>query len=128
MWRMPANIGWKAYAQADRYDPSRMKDHISSMFSLKRPDSNGRKMLGGTDGSRTDEGCLVELKDCDRYNDSCELSGGKGETPELVNDCVESGVNESMNSVILDKSKSCRGNGELHGWGEVAKDVDRSGV
>jgi len=65
MWRMPANIGKKAHAQADCYDPSRIKDHISSMFSLKGPDLNGRKTLGGTDGSRTDEGRLVELKDCD---------------------------------------------------------------
>jgi len=51
-----------------------------------------------------------------------------GETPKLVNDCVESGVNESMNSEILDQSKSCRGSGELPEWGEVAKEVDRSGV
>ena len=63
MWRMPANIGKKAHAQADCYDPLRMKDHMSSMFSLKEPNSNGRKTLGGTDGSRTDEGSLVELKD-----------------------------------------------------------------
>ena len=65
MWRTPAYFSKKAHAQADCYDPSRMKDHMSSMFSLKEPDSSSRKMLGGTDGSRTDEGCLVELKDCD---------------------------------------------------------------
>jgi len=35
------------------------------------------------------------------------------ETPEFVNDCVESGVNGSMNSVILDQSKSCGRSGEL---------------
>jgi len=64
--RTPANIGRKAYAQANRYDPSRMKDHISSIFSLKGADSKGIKTLGGTDGSRTDEkGCLEVLKGCD---------------------------------------------------------------
>jgi len=61
----PANTRKKAYAQADCYDPSRRKDHISSMFSLKEPGSSGRKTLGGTDGSRTDEGCWVELKEGD---------------------------------------------------------------
>ena len=65
MWMVPVNIGKKAYARVDCYDPSRRKDHISSMFSLKQPDSSGRKTLGGTDGSRTDEGCWVELKYCD---------------------------------------------------------------
>jgi hypothetical protein len=66
MWRMPTNISQKkAHAQADCYDPSRMKDHISSMFSLKEPNSNGRKTLCGTDRSRMDGGCLVKLKDCD---------------------------------------------------------------
>jgi len=61
----PANIGRKAGTHADCYDPSRRKDHISSMFSLKEPGSSGRKTLGGTDESRMDEGCSVELKDCD---------------------------------------------------------------
>jgi hypothetical protein len=65
IWRTPINVGKKAYAQADCYDPSRRKDHISTMLSLKEPGSSGRKTLGGTDGSRTDEGSLVELKDCD---------------------------------------------------------------
>ena len=60
----PANIGRKAGVQADCYDPSRKKNHISTMFSLKEPGSSGRKKLGGTDESRTDEGCSVELKDC----------------------------------------------------------------
>ena len=64
MWRT-VHVGKKAYAQADCYDPSRRKDHISSTLSLKEPGSSGRKTLGGTDGSRTDEGSLVELKDCD---------------------------------------------------------------
>ena len=64
-WRTPVNIGKKAYAQTDCYDPSQRKDHISSMFSLKVLDSSDRKILGGIDGSRTDEGSLVELKDCD---------------------------------------------------------------
>jgi len=64
-WKTPANIGRKAGAQADCYDPSRRKGHISSMFSLKEPGSSGRKTLGGTDGSRSDEGCWVELKYCD---------------------------------------------------------------
>jgi len=63
--KTPANTGKGAYAQADCYDPSRTKDHISSMFALKEPGSSGRKTLGGTDGSRTDEGCWVELEDCD---------------------------------------------------------------
>ena len=65
IWRTPINVGKKAYAQADCYDPSRRKDHISTMLSLNEPDSSGRKTLGGTDGSRTDEGSLVELKNCD---------------------------------------------------------------
>ena len=65
MWRTPIDVRKKAYAQAGCYDPSRRKDHISSMLSLKEPGSSGRKTLGGTDGSRTDEGSLVELKDCD---------------------------------------------------------------
>jgi len=64
-WKTPAGIGKGAYAQADCYDPSRTKDHISSMFSLKELGSSGRKTLGGTDESRTDEGCWVELKNCD---------------------------------------------------------------
>ena len=65
IWRTPVNVGKKAYAQADCYDPSRRKDHMSSMLSLKEPCSSGRKTLGGTDGSRMDEGSLAELKDCD---------------------------------------------------------------
>ena len=63
-WKTPANIGKGAYAQADCYDPSRRKGQILSMFSLKEPSSSGRKKLGGTDGSRKDEGCWVEFKDC----------------------------------------------------------------
>ena len=39
---------------------------------------------------------------------------------------MESGVNESMNSEILDQSKSCGESGELPEWGEVEKEVDRS--
>ena len=34
MWRTPVNVGKKAYAKADCYDPSRRKDHISTMLSL----------------------------------------------------------------------------------------------
>jgi len=41
---------------------------------------------------------------------------------------VESQVNGSMNPVILDQSKSCGRSGKLPEWGEVVKEVDRSGV
>ena len=50
-----------------------------------------------------------------------------GGTPELVNDCVESGVSVSMSSEILDQSES-RGSGGIPGSGEVEKEVDRLGV
>lgn len=86
------------------------------MSSLKAPESNGRNALGGIDGSRTDEGCLVESQDCDRKNDSCELPRGVAGTFELADcddDCVELGEIVSINSVILDQSRSCKGNEEL---------------
>ena len=116
--------------QADRYKSSRRKDHKLSISSVKAPDSNGRKMLGGANGSRTDEGWLVESQDCDGGNDSCEFRGGVGGILEPSNDdedCVEPGINESINSVILDQSKSCRGSGELPEWGEAVKEVHMSG-
>jgi hypothetical protein len=133
MWEMLTNNLKKPYMQADCYDPSRMKDHILSMSSLKAPDSNGRKTLGGTDGSRIDEGCLIGSQDSNVGNDSCKLPGDVVRSLKLADDdddCVELGENELINSVKLDQSKSSRGNGKLSKWGKgepVRVLVDGSG-
>jgi len=126
---MPANNSKRTYPQAECYNPSRRKDRILSMSSLKAREPNGRKTLSGIDGSRTDEGCLVGSQDCDRKKNSCELPRGLAGAFELGDcddDCVELGENVSINSVILGQSKSCRGNEELSKWGEAVK-LDGSG-
>lgn len=126
MWRLSENGPKRTYPQTVCYDPSQRKDHILSMSSLKGPESSGRKTLGGIDGSRTGEGCLVESQDCNRKNDSCALPRGMAGALELADcndDCVELGENVS---IILGQSKSCRGNEELSEWGEVVK-MDGSG-
>ena len=100
------------------------------MSSLKAPDSNGRKTLGGTDESRTVEGCLIGSQDSDGENGSCELSEVARvlELEEGDDEYVEPDENESINSVILDKSKSCGGKGAVSKWGKAVK-VDRpSGI
>jgi hypothetical protein len=99
------------------------------MSSLNVPVSNGRTTLGGIDGSRTDEDCLVESPDCDRKNDSCELPRGVEkafEPADCDEACVELGENVSINSVILGQSKSCRESEERSKWGEAVK-LDGSG-
>jgi hypothetical protein len=92
---------------------------MSCTSSVKAPDSNGRKTLGGIDGSRTDQ---LESHDCDEGNDA----PGRVVTAE-DDDCVEPGEKESINSVRLDQSKSCIGSEELPERCDAAKEVDRSG-
>jgi len=99
-----------------------MKDHILSMSSPKVPDSNDRKTLGGTDGSRTDENCSIGSQDSNAWNDSCELPGGVARALKLADgddECVELGENELINSLKLDQSKSSRGDRELCKCGEI---------
>ena len=98
--------------------------------SLKAPEPEGRKELGGTDGSSWDRGCSLASLDCDEGKDSNELSGGVGGPLELVDGddhCVESGGKRLLNSVIVDQSKFSKENEESSEWDKAAKDVDRSG-
>ena len=97
---------------------------------MKVPDSKGRKALGGTNGSSSNNICSLALLGCDEGTDRYELLGGVGGSLELVNggdDCVEPGGKRSMNSVILDKLMSFKRSKESPEWSEAAKEVDRSG-
>lgn len=112
------------------YDSPQNRDHILSMSSTRVPESKGRKALGGTDESSSNKGCSLPLQGCDGGSDRDEFSGGVGGLLEFVNgddDCVEPGGKRLINSVIVDKSKSCNGSEGSAEWGEAAKEVDRSG-
>ena len=102
---------------------------------MKAPDSKGTKTLGGTDGSSWDKCCTLALSDCDKGNDSNEVSGGVRGPLELVDgddDCVGSGGKRLSKSVIVDqskfsKSKSSKENEKPSSWGKAAKEVVRLG-
>lgn len=100
--------------QANHYD-SRRKDHILYTSSMKAPDSDDRKTLGGTDRSSADNGCCLLVSQDGGDNDPCEFPGGVGRALVLVNgddDCMEPGGNRLINSVIVDQSRSCGGSEE----------------
>ena len=99
---------------------------------MKAPDPKGSKTLGRSDGSSWDKGCTLASPDCDKGNDSTELSGGVKGPLEVVDRDVESGGNRLLNSVIVDqskfsKSKFSKENEKSFSWGKATKEVDRSG-